>query len=139
MNVFVDTNVLIDFICSREGFYDDAETLFSYALVGKINILFTDISVINTLYVGKKYGYSIDEVSERIKAVFDFCSLSLIDSAVMLNALSSEWKDKEDATQYFSALNSCADIIITRNTKDFMLSEINVATPSEFVAQVLYI
>ena len=30
MRVFVDTNVLLDMICQREGFKEDADTIFRY-------------------------------------------------------------------------------------------------------------
>lgn len=133
MKVFVDTNVLIDFVCNRESFYDDAELLFSYALAGKIEIYFSDISVINTLYVGKKYSYSSEELSSQIKDLLAFCHISVINTETMLKALSSEWKDKEDATQYFCAYDSNVDVIITRNVKDFYLSDIKVSTPSDFL------
>ena len=35
--------------------------------------------------------------------------------------------------QYFAALNANADIIVTRNKKDFATSEINVVTPLEYI------
>lgn len=132
MKVFIDTNVLIDFICNRELFYDDAEVVFSYGLCGKLEIFFTDISIINTLYVGKKYNYTTEELAQQIERTLEYCNLSLINGEVIMRSLSSEWKDKEDAIQYYSATESCVDIIITRNVKDYALSEIRVLTPTEF-------
>lgn len=35
--------------------------------------------------------------------------------------------------QYFAALNANADIIVTRNKKDFATSEISVVTPLEYI------
>lgn len=137
MKVFVDTNVLIDFICNRESFYEDAEMIFSYGLANKLDIYFTDISVINTLYVGRKYNYTHEELTEQLLSTIDYCQLALINGSVMLNALSSDWNDKEDATQYFSALESCVDVIITRNVKDYAFAEIEVLTPVEFCTKYL--
>ena len=51
-----------------------------------------------------------------------------IDSAITAN-----WNDYEDAMQYFAALNANADIIVTRNKKDFATSEISVVTPLEYI------
>ena len=136
MKAFVDTNVPIDFVCNRDTFYEDAELIFSYALAGKIEVCFSDISVINTLYVGKKYSYTVEELASQLKELLLFCNISVIDTTTMLKALSSEWKDKEDATQYFCAFASNADVIITRNIKDFTLSEIKVATPSDFLLTI---
>ena len=136
MKVFVDTNILIDFICNRDEFYDDAETVFAYGLSGLTSVSITDISIINTLYVGKRYGYTVEELSNLLSETLSYCNLSIIDSNVILNALNSIWKDKEDATQYYAAKESMADIIITRNVKDFQLSDIPVMTPKEFIKQV---
>lgn len=134
--ILIDTNVLIDFVCNRTEFYNEAETLFSMGLAGKIKIYFTDISVINTLYVGRKYEYTIEELCNIIQSILNFCEISEIDGEVVLNALTSQWKDKEDATQYFSAIASNIDTIVTRNIKDYNLSNIPVTTPSDFIKQL---
>ena len=49
-------------------------------------------------------------------------------------ALSSGWKDFEDAVQYYSAKsNPLISGIITRNAKDFKLSELKIMDSSEFL------
>ena len=48
-------------------------------------------------------------------------------------ALNSEFKDFEDAIQYYAALESDIDIIITRNLKDFKKSDIPVMTGLQFI------
>ena len=53
-----------------------------------------------------------------------------VDRALVLRA-----NDFEDALQYFSAIQSGADCIVTRNSKDFSFSEIEVLTPSDFLAK----
>lgn len=50
-------------------------------------------------------------------------------------ALQSGIKDFEDATQIFCAYAGKADIIITRNKKDFAESSIPVKTPFEFLSE----
>ena len=42
-----------------------------------------------------------------------------------------------DCTQYYTAKREKADCIITRNTKDFSLSDIPVFTPDEFLNSFL--
>lgn len=51
-----------------------------------------------------------------------------IDTAIRMRA----W-DFEDALQYCSAKSIEADVIVTRNVKDFSFSEIPVMTPEEFI------
>ena len=48
------------------------------------------------------------------------------------DCLDLEWKDYEDSTQYLTALSVDANVIVTRNKKDFVNSTIPVKLPSEF-------
>ncbi len=64
----------------------------------------------------------------------DIVSIIKVNEHSVLNALDSNWKDFEDALQYFSAIqHKSIDAIITRNTKDFKKSMLPVLTPVEFL------
>ena len=56
---------------------------------------------------------------------------------IILDANRSEFKDFEDGVQYFCAKKVDTDLIITRNKKDFKMSDIEVLSPVEF--SLLYI
>ncbi len=49
--------------------------------------------------------------------------------------LQSDFADLEDAIQYYSALAFGADIIVTRNTQDYVSARIPVLMPQEFIKQ----
>ncbi len=133
MNVLVDTNVLIDYVCNRSEFCDAAESLFALGMTGQVNLFITDISIVNALYVGRKYGFSSEQLSSLLHQILSFAHISIINDEVIHNALTSDWKDKEDAVQYYSAIASLVDVIITRNVKDFSQSIITILTPGEFL------
>jgi len=61
--------------------------------------------------------------------------LSIIDvgEEIIDLALKSGINDFEDAVQYFTAKSAGADIIITRNTKDYKESTIPVLTAEQFL------
>lgn len=42
----------------------------------------------------------------------------------------------EDAVQYSVALMSSMDAIVTRNTNDYIMSEIPIWTPEQFLAKI---
>ena len=48
--------------------------------------------------------------------------------------LDTKFNDFEDAMQYYTALRAKADIIITRNGKDFAASRLPVMTATEYLA-----
>ena len=56
-----------------------------------------------------------------------------IDANVIDRTLQSDFVDLEDAMQYYSALASNAEVIITRNKKDFATANILVQNPIEFI------
>jgi len=58
-------------------------------------------------------------------------SVSLLDKAI-----SSPISDFEDAVQFYTAVYSEADYIITRNVKHFPQGNIPVLTPTEFLVLI---
>ena len=50
------------------------------------------------------------------------------------DALASKFRDYEDAMQYYTAVKAKADVIITRDGKDFTYSKIPVMTATEYIA-----
>ena len=50
------------------------------------------------------------------------------------DALASQFADFEDALQYYSAIQAKAEVIITRNGKDFINANIPVMTAGEYLA-----
>ena len=56
-----------------------------------------------------------------------------VNDGIVDEALQSSFTDFEDAIQYYSAVNSGIDTIITRNVKDYRNAEATVMTPEEFL------
>lgn len=131
MRLLVDTNVLVDYVCHRDEFYDAALSVFETALTGENELLLTDLSYMNCIYVAKHYNISNDSLMKTLLAIHKICGLAKIDNDVIHATLSSDWKDKEDALQYEAALASSVDGIITRNPKDFKPSNISILLPTD--------
>jgi predicted nucleic acid-binding protein len=133
MNLFIDTNVLIDLIDKREPFYNDVAIIFSMAENKKFKLATSSLSFVNTFYVVSKSSSGL-LVLDALKKIRIICAISNIDEIVVDQSLISNFNDFEDAVQYFSAIHHKCDIIITRNKKDFKNSEIPVMTPMELLA-----
>jgi predicted nucleic acid-binding protein len=131
MVLFIDTNVLIDFFADRQPFSLAAGKLFTLSLHKKITIFISAISY-NNIYYLLKQGSTHKETIKLLRELAEMGEVIDLSKKILADALTSEFKDFDDAIQYFSALsNSGIDKIITRNTKDFRLSEIPVMTPDE--------
>ena len=137
MVLFMDTNVLIDFLADRRPFSLSAGKLFTLALNKKIKIFISAISYNNIYYILKQHT-THKETIKLLTQLSDMTEVIGLHDKLLANALTSEFKDFEDAIQYYSALsNPRIDKIITRNTKDFKLSEIPVMTPDEVLSILL--
>jgi predicted nucleic acid-binding protein len=134
MNVYIDTNILVDFVCRREAFFEDARTLFAYGYSGVFSLQTSAISFVNTMYIAHKYDYH--NVTESLIKLADFVDVVDLKGESAVWALTSNWKDYEDDTQYKSAISCKADCIVTRNKKDFKLSSIPVYTVKELLETI---
>ena len=63
-------------------------------------------------------------------------NVSPVNEITVDEALSSQFDDFEDALQYYSAIQAKADMIITRNGKDFKHSKLPVMTAGEYLAKL---
>jgi predicted nucleic acid-binding protein len=132
MRLFIDTNVMLDFLGEREPFYLASAKIATLADKGKIEMIVSALSYATVSYFLTKFE-GIDKTEEKLrkfKVISEICEL---DGKIIEKGLNSNFSDYEDSLQYFSALRKECDIIITRNAKDFKLSSIPIMTPDEFL------
>eukprot|EP00831_Metopus_contortus_P023818 TRINITY_DN20930_c0_g2_i1.p1 TRINITY_DN20930_c0_g2~~TRINITY_DN20930_c0_g2_i1.p1 ORF type:complete len:141 (+),score=18.65 TRINITY_DN20930_c0_g2_i1:177-599(+) len=134
MKIFVDTNILLDVLLYREPFVENAAKIWSMCEKDVVEGYVSSISFNNAHYL-------IGRIENRLKAdkairiTLDTFRAVPLDERLIRKALDANFHDYEDAIQYFSALQSSADFIITRNVKDFpKQSDIPVLTPEDFIA-----
>ncbi len=132
MNVFLDTNVVIDFMGEREGFFDDAAAIFAMIDDRKITASASALTIVNCAYILKK-AFSSDIMLEKVEALCQMLVVAPIDRSQLLNAVRLKPYDYEDAVQFLSALPYRPDVIITRDKRGFKDFDILVMTPAEFV------
>jgi predicted nucleic acid-binding protein len=132
MRLFIDTNVMLDFLGEREPFYIASAKIATLADKGKIEMIASALSYATVSYFLTKFE-GIEKTKDKLrkfKVISEICEL---DGKIIEKGLNSDFSDYEDSLQYFSALRKECDIIITRNAKDFKLSSISVMTPDEFL------
>lgn len=132
MNVFLDTNVVIDFMGKRDGFFDDAAAIFSMIEDKKITASASALTIVNCAYILKK-AFSSDVMLEKVEALCQMLNVTPIDRTQLINAVHLKPYDYEDAVQYLSAMSYRPDVIITRDKRGFNDFDILVMTPAEFV------
>ena len=100
---------------------------------GKIQCIVSTLSIVNCAYITRRI-FSKEDVLRVVRWLCNRFIVSDIDKATVESASKNDYKDFEDAVQYFSALPYCPDLILTRDKKGFSDLGILVMTPAEFIA-----
>lgn len=131
-SLFVDTNIVLDLLSKRKPHYYDAAKLFSLADKQQIELAVSSLTFVNAHYILCKEmsDTKARAILRRFKILVKVLPL---DDKIIDLSLNADFADFEDAIQYFTALESQLEIIITRNIKDFKLSEIPVMTAGEYL------
>ncbi len=131
--IFIDTNVIIDFLADRNPFSEYAAILFQLAKENKIKIYVSVISFNNTYYILRKVT-THKKALNLISEIEEYVEIQETNRTILRKAIKSDFKDFEDAIQYFSAAQlGKIDFIITRDLKDFKKSELPVLSPETAV------
>ena len=131
--VFLDTNILLDYVLGREH-GDDAEQLLQYGRNGEVRLLASYLTFANMAYVLKGkvdvYGFFRD--------LHIFITVLPTDDAQLLAAMAIRVRDFEDMLQYQCAKAGGCDVIVTNNGRDFAeFSELPLMNASEFLSSEL--
>ena len=134
MNVFIDTNVVVDFLGKREGFFESAAMIFQMQKDGKIDAIVSSLTIINCAYILRKV-FSREVMLDKVEKLCNTFTVSGIDKTTLVEALKMNPYDFEDTIQYSSALPYQPDIIISRDKHGFMDLDTPIMTPDEFIAE----
>lgn len=132
MRLFLDTNIVVDLLEGREPFCYDAAQLFTMAHDKKVELLVSPMTFSTASFLLRKHGS--EGVRNLLSNLRQLVSVTISDERTVDDSIASQFKDFEDAMQYYTALNAKAEIIITRNGKDFTASKLPVMTATEYIA-----
>lgn len=134
-NLFIDTNIVLDLLAQREPFYKSASHLFSLADTNKIVLSVSALSIANINYIltRLKSAAEAKEILRRLRVLIDI--IPLTDKIIDLSLNDASFSDFEDALQYYSAIESHQNMIITRNLKDFKSARIPIMTAEGFLVR----
>ena len=132
MNVFIDTNVLLDVLANREPFYRDSVAVWTLAEQGRIRGFISALSFSNIYYIVRrlKDRRTADQAMCILRSAF---AVVACDELIISQAIDAGMKDFEDAIQYFSALRAEAACLVSRNPDHFPRSMLSVVAPAEFL------
>ena len=133
--IFLDTNIILDLLASRIPFYTEAAELFSLADKKKLTLSISSLCLADTHYILSRQNPEM-EVRKILRKFKVLVNVLALDDKITDLALNSEFRDFEDAIQYYTAIENEQELIITRNQSDFKDSKIPIMTAGEFIKSI---
>ena len=133
--LFIDTNVMLDLLGERLPFYDSSAKIATLADKGEISIVVSALSYTTVAYILSKYE-SLEKVKEKLRKFKIISEISDLDEVTIEKGLNSGFADFEDSLQYFCAIKSECNVLITRNQRDFKDSVIPVMSADEYLVSI---
>lgn len=132
--ILIDTNVLLDYLLTREPFYEEAKEVVLACTDRKTKGCIAAHSIANMFYILRK-DY---DAKERREILINLCTIfdvEGIDKAKLLSGLrNEEFIDFEDCLQMECAKAYNSEYIVTRNIDDYKTSEIKAISPKDYLA-----
>jgi hypothetical protein len=72
--IFVDTNILLDLLFQRRGFFLDAKRLFDYSKSKNIDVFISALSI-NTIYYLLQKKYSKEHSKQLLEYTYDIINI----------------------------------------------------------------
>lgn len=133
MHLLLDTNVILDVIMNRKPFVDNALAIMAMGEAGVVKLSLSTDAISTIFYIIER---NKDAATAR-QAILNLAArveLAPLDGDAVMRGLSYDFVDVEDALVASVAESIAADVIVTRNAKDFARSPVTVMTPTELLA-----
>jgi len=129
--LFLDTNVVFDYLGRREPNGAAAAALFQAAYEGRATLYVASLSFSHVFYTLRKQ-YGAVPAREALRKLAQLVRVVAVDETTVQAALDSKFADVEDALQYFAA-RSVPDLaaIVTGDPKGFKHGELRILSPVE--------
>ena len=131
--LFLDTNILIDYLDNRAG-ADDAEQIFAYGFSGEVQLYASSLTFANMAYIIK--GRTQEEKYDALNQMAGVVEIIDLRKQEVIAAISQPVKDFEDMLQYQCARTAGCDYIVTNDRRHYDFSDIPHFTSADFVKQI---
>ena len=133
MKLLIDTNVVLDILLRREPHYESAARVAVLSEKAFIACYVSASAVTDIYYIAQRELKNKELINNLLAKLFETFRIAAVSEVSIHEALDLKWDDFEDCVQYTSGKSINADYIITRNTKDFVKSQITAMSPKEFL------
>ena len=132
MIALFDTDVVLDLLLDRKPFAEAAAFLFSKAEEGEIQG-YVSATTVTTIYYLASKTIGTNKAKWATRKLLSFLEVASVDRAVIEGALEGKYKDFEDGVVAEATRQIRANIIITRNVRDYKTSPVPAQSPVEML------
>ena len=133
LNVFLDTNILLEIILARKE-QAACQQILQAGLNGEINLSASYLTFANMAYIMQRSKIPQTKIYQVERMMESRMMVLAMDGSQLRTALRHEVKDFEDMLQYQSAVAGQCDCIVTINVNDFAeFSSLPIYSPDELL------
>ena len=132
--IFLDTDVVMDFLMKREPFAIESMKLMEYGNRKELELNISSLCLSNVYYLISRTENRFKAI-EKVKGILKLVETLSVHKSTLTKAAYSDFKDFEDAIQNFCAEENGIKSLITRNVKDYSKSSLSIQTPREFIRE----
>lgn len=138
MRVFLDANVLVSVLNKEYPLFPNSSRILSLADKPGFELYTSPICLAIAFYFSeKKSGTAM--AKKKLEIISTKLKSTLVDQeTVRLTASDERVNDFEDGLEYYSALNSACELIITEDKNGFYFSKIPVMNCERFMQERLF-
>ena len=130
--IFLDTNVILDYLLEREPFYYDALKLWAACEEGIVEGYVSALPVNNVHYIAHRLK-SETTAMIAVRGILSIFNVVPLDKDIMSLAADFHDRDFEDDIQLQSAIKSGCTHLFTRDPTHFHTRAIAIVPPASFV------
>lgn len=133
MKIFLDVNILVSILNRQYPLFSNAARIISLADNPKFRIYTSPICLAIAFYFAEKKS-GTQRAKEKIAVLSQKLKITSTDEeTVKLSIENIKINDFEDGLEYYSALKSNCQLIITEDVSDFYFAEIPVLNSKAFL------
>jgi predicted nucleic-acid-binding protein len=130
--VLFDSDVLLDVLAERQPFVVASAQALNTVITKQVQGFVSGHAVTNIFYVLRRQIGS-EAARKSIQTLLQHIQIASVTDEVIHQALQSPIKDFEDGVTSAAAMAASLEIIVTRNTFDFVASSVPAVLPEEFL------
>lgn len=138
MRIFLDANILVSVLNKEYPLFTYSARIVSLADNKKFAVYTSPVCLAIAFYFAeKKSGTQL--AKQKIKLLSEKITIAPVGKKEVLQALQNrQVNDFEDGIEYYAAVNSKCDVILTEDAGDFYFSDIKVCGSQNFLTEYLF-